>query len=142
MFQIKVHINVISYATFFVIHISGVVLPVLYVISSVTGWDMRATSTGCRNVNSQEYFQHMPLIFVILTVIFQALLLVLFTYPLCNHYLCSRAKPNRKLLSSDFDQPPGQTLKLSSLHNIQCPNSNVAIEGNGLVDEMEGKNSM
>ena len=142
MFQIKGHINVISYATFFVIHISGVVLPVLYVISSVTGWDMRATSTGCRNVNSQKYFQHMPLIFVILTVSFQALLLVLFMYPLCNHYLCSRAKPKRKLLSSDFDQPSGQTLGLSSLSNSQRSSSIVVIEGNGLVDEMEGQNSM
>ena len=129
--------------------ISGVVVCVLHVIPSVTGWDYRATDTGCRDVNSQEYFQLLPLIAVFLTVTFQVSLLALFLYPLLNKKMSNysspsraSAKPNRELSSSDFGQPPVQTLRISSLPNIQRQSSIVAIEGsmsNGLVDKMEGR---
>lgn len=140
-------VTFISYATLLVMLISGIVLCVLHVIPSVTGWDMRATRSGCRDINSQEYFQLLPLIFVFLTVTFQVSLLALFLYPLLNKKMSNYGSPrraskaNRELSSSDFGPQPVQTLRISSLPNIQRPSSTVDMN-NGLADRIEGKEAV
>ena len=127
--------------------VSGVVVCVLHVIPSVTGWDMRATRSGCKDVNNQEYFQLIPLLALFLTVTFQVSLLALFLYPLLNKKMSGYSSPrrvskaNRELSSSDFGPQPVQTLRISSLPNIQRPTSAIDVN-NGLVDRIEGKEAV
>jgi len=140
-------VTFISYATLLVMLVSGVVVCVLHVIPSVTGWDMRATRSGCKDVNNQEYFQLIPLLALFLTVTFQVSLLALFLYPLLNKKMSGYSSPrrvskaNRELSSSDFGPQPVQTLRISSLPNIQRPTSAIDVN-NGLVDRIEGKEAV
>jgi len=64
-----------------VLVILGLAVQILFQIPEITGWDYRATLTGCRDRNDQQDFELIPFFLVIVTVIGQIALLGLLLYP-------------------------------------------------------------
>nr|CAB3262178.1 uncharacterized protein LOC100178440 [Phallusia mammillata] len=75
-------VTFISWATLFVMLSGGAVLTVIYVIPEVTGWEYRASPSGCRDIATASGFDLMPTLVVVFVVSFQLSLLALFIYPL------------------------------------------------------------
>ena len=81
----------VSRATLTVLVVLGVIVVTLFQIPEVTGWDYRATSTGCRDNQDEQDFELFPLFLVIVTVIGQIALLGLLIYP----FVVTRNQRNR-----------------------------------------------
>ena len=71
----------ISRATLVVLVLLGLALATLFQIPEVTGWDYRATATGCRDNEDEQDFELVPFFFVIVSVVGQVSLLGLLLYP-------------------------------------------------------------
>lgn len=63
--------------------ITALAMPILYCVPQITGWDYRATEGGCKEV-SEDSPEIAPAITVVLTVMFQGILLGLFLYPMLS----------------------------------------------------------
>jgi len=72
----------LSYATLVLFAASGLVLIVLVQIPEVSGWNFRATTTGCRDVNDTQDAETLPLLINLVATLAQFALLALLLYPL------------------------------------------------------------
>ncbi|CAK8676650.1 unnamed protein product [Clavelina lepadiformis] len=76
----KVHY--ISKLSLFLIIATAGSVTILFQIPSITGWDYRATDTGCRDTNDQRDLEILPLLVLVVVLFSQLLLLSLLVYPL------------------------------------------------------------
>jgi len=100
------HVQNISYATLSVLAGGGLIVTVLFQIPSVTGWDFRATSTGCRDAHDTQDVEVLPLMVILISTLGQVSLLGLLLYPL----ITTKRKQERMSQSSIVRPSPKRQL--------------------------------
>lgn len=117
---LNVWVTRISWFTLVFMILTGLTIPFLYNIPAVTGWEYRVTEEGCMEV-SEDSVELIPAISAAFTIIFQIVLLGLFTYPLLSKEMAKfrapkSASPNKSIYN-------GKSNSLSKSDETKRPDS-------------------